>query len=108
MGYKKGEVLQKCPLPPSFSYVPFFAHHKADGKKSNVPSQRVSLLVGVYINYLDGIISMQSACCACRKPWPRGLRIPQMLQMVLWPTLWPLLSVTLFLLCLRFRAEEPY
>lgn len=45
----------------SFSYVLSLSHHRADGKKSNVPSKNVSLLVEVYNKYLVGIISVTSA-----------------------------------------------
>ena len=51
------------------------------------------------LKYLDGIVSVQSPCCVCRKPLPRGFRILQMLQTVLWPMLWPLPTISLLLPC---------
>ena len=90
-----------------FFYDPSPAYPGAVGKMSNVLPKEMSLLVGVYIKYLDGIVSAQSACCACREPRPGGLRSPQTLRMVLSLTPQPLLSVTPLWLSLRFKAGEP-
>ena len=70
-------------------------------------AKEMSLLVGVYIKYLHGIVSAQSACCVCREPRPGGLRSPQTLRMVLRLTPQPLLSVMPLWPSLRFKAGEP-
>ena len=90
-----------------FFYGPSPAYPGAVGEMSNALPKEMSLLVGVYIKYLDGIVSVQSACCVCRELWPEGFRIPQMLQMVLGLTLQPLLSVRPFWLSLRFKVGQP-
>ena len=90
-----------------FFYGPSPAYPGAVGKMSNVLPKEISLLVGVYIKYLDEIVSVQSARCVCREPRPGGFRSPQMLQMVLGLMLQPLLSVTPLRPSLRFKAGEP-